>query len=208
MAPRRKPPSATPGAVVELPTGDGRPSLEGVVPRPGGPGHGQTDRGQMEAAEVMGNRALEMRMAGASYSAIAQALGYASKSSSHEAVQRALRADGERIAELRHEFRLLQLVRLERLIRPLWVTALQGRVVSNQHGVPRTREDGSPMRTGDPDLPSIDRIHRLLERQAKLLGLDAPQQVQITDSTRTELERVLDDIERMAAMAGEQVIDV
>src|SRR5262245_40419937 len=94
---------------------DGRPDLHAVPVRPGRTGHGET-----ESATVRGSRALELRMAGATYSQIAQAIGYKSKASAYAAVERALAADMTRVADIREEYRHLHLARLDRMLRAIW----------------------------------------------------------------------------------------
>lgn len=46
------------------------------------------------------------------------------------------------------------------------------------------------------DLGAIDRLVRLLERRAKLLGLDAPVDVAVNQATVDEAEALLADLER------------
>jgi hypothetical protein len=120
------------------------------TPRPG------RGNGQQETAHVLANQALELRMGGASYSQIAQALGMSNKGTAHDAVRRALREDDERVAPLRDQYRTLSLARYERLLRTWW---------------PRAVAD---------DLDAAKYVNTLLEREARLLGLDAPKQVQIS----------------------------
>ena len=88
-------------------------------------------------------------MKGLTFSDIASQVGYASSSGAHEAVRAALEADGGLAA---HEIRMLHAARLETLLESVWDAARQG------------------------ELRAIDRVLRVLDRQAKLLGLDMPQQ--------------------------------
>ncbi len=52
---------------------------------------------------------------------------------------------------------------------------------------------------------AIDRALRLLERQAKLLGLDAPQTLTITTDMKDQITGLLDDIQAM--LEREQAIE-
>lgn len=137
-------------------TNDQPPGDDGVVrpfaPPARRPGRGQ---GQQEAAHVRDNQALELRMAGASYQQVGDALGI-NKGEAHHAVHRALARDDERTQPLRDEYRNLQLARTERLIRTHWTHAIEG------------------------DLDHSKHVLTLMERQARLLGLDAPKQVTIS----------------------------
>lgn len=148
------------------------PSVEGIPPAPGHGGpRGAGGSGQQEAAAVRQNRALELRMAGATYQQIADALGWSNKGTAWEAVQAALARDDAAVAGIREEYRALQLARTERMLRGIWTKVVAG------------------------DGPMYDRALRTLERQAKLLGLDAPVQVSISDDTRSRITSMLDDLE-------------
>src|SRR3972149_6778053 len=90
-------------------------------------------------------RAIELRMAGFTYDSIAEQLGYASKSGASHAVHRALT---RMIREPTEQLRDLELDRLDTLQRSLWSVARGG------------------------DVAAVDRILKIMERRAKLLGLD------------------------------------
>ena len=90
-------------------------------------------------------RALELRLQGLTLAEIADQVGYASPSGAYAAVKRAL--DAEAFDEAA-EFRKLHIARLEALIAGIWNLAREGK------------------------LGAVDRVVNLLEREAKLLGLD------------------------------------
>ena len=98
-------------------------------------------------------QALELRKAGASYDEIARKIGYRSKSGAYKAVTSAL---NKMLKEPAEELRTLEMARLDRLLVGVWGAAVQG----NQG--------------------AIDRVLRILERRAKLLGLDAPQRRELS----------------------------
>jgi hypothetical protein len=102
-------------------------------------------------------RALELRKAGLTYQVIADQIGYRGPSTVHAAVMRELR---EICREPAEELRTLELERLDRLWAGVWTQAKQGH------------------------LGSIDRCLRILERRARLLGLDAPLKVELPDEPR------------------------
>lgn len=111
------------------------------------------------AAAERHRQALDLRKAGASYRAIAAKLGYDSPSSVHKAVAAALRRITEEPAA---EVRTLELERLDALTIALWPQAAKGH------------------------LGAVDRLLRVMERRAKLLGLDAPERVAMSgDFTET-----------------------
>lgn len=92
-------------------------------------------------------QALELRKAGASYELIAEKLGYSHPSGAHKAVTSALQ---KTLREPADDLRNLELDRLDAMMLALWQQARQG----NQG--------------------AVDRILRIMERRAKLLGIDAP----------------------------------
>lgn len=151
---------------------------EAPVPATMGPQRGGTESGAVRA-----NRALELRMSGATYTQIATALGFTNRGSAHRAVKRALALDYERTADLRAEYRRIQAARLERLIRGVWTIAVTP---------PRNPDDGPYAQ-----LAAVDRITRLLDRQAKLLGLDAPTEVIVAEATMAEVDLLVADLESM-----------
>lgn len=117
------------------------------------------------AAKEKQRRALELRRAGASYAQIGRVLGYRSTASAHKAVEVALTMTLREPAEA---VRQLELERLDEAQRAIW---------------PRVRAG---------DLEAIDRLCKLMDRRAKLLGLDAPKQVEVLtiDTVDAELRRL------------------
>jgi len=98
-------------------------------------------------------QALEYRKAGLSYAMIAERLGYKTADGAHKAVGTALR---KTLQEPADDLRRLEVERLDRMLSAIWPQVVQG----NQGG--------------------IDRALRIMERRAKLLGLDAPTKTDVT----------------------------
>lgn len=98
-------------------------------------------------AAIREAEALSLRLAGYSYGEIASELGYANGSGAHKAVMRAL----EKLhpIEKAEKLRRIEAARLDRLWRRLWAKLEEG------------------------DLSVVDRLLRIMERRARLLGLDA-----------------------------------
>jgi hypothetical protein len=90
-------------------------------------------------------QAIELRIAGHSWQEIATKLGFAGKSGAFKLVQNALR---EQLREPAEELRQIEFVRLEAMTLGLWKRAKRG------------------------DVGAIDRVLKLMDRRAKLLGLD------------------------------------
>ena len=149
-----------------------------VQPPP--PQRGAPRGAKKEQALVRENRALELRMAGATFAAIASALGYADKRSAQRAVERAIAKEADALRVDREAFVQMHLLRTERLIRAHWQKAT----------------------AGDP--AATETIRRLLERQSKLLGLDKPVRFEVTDAMDAEIESLLEEMERLAQRAATQ----
>jgi hypothetical protein len=138
--------------------------------------------------------ALQLRRNGATYPQIAERLGL-STSGAHEAVKRAL---DRTLTEAAPDVRKLELERLDSLL----VTALTvlarphplvqgGRVVLDQQGQP-LRDDG-------PTLAALDRVLKIQERRARLLGLDAPTKLDMKVMTIDQLDDRIAELTQLLA---------
>ena len=114
--------------------------------------------------------AARMRADSRTYADIAAQLGYASEGAAHDGVARALAAA---VQEPATELRQLELDRLDRMYQAVLgvlerehVTVSNGRIVRG--------EDDKAILDDGPVLNAVDRLLRIQERRAKLLGLDAP----------------------------------
>lgn len=92
--------------------------------------------------------AVQLRIQGYTYDAIASRLGYAHKGSAHQAVKAALKRT---LQEPTDELRKLELERLDYIMRQLFVSFDAG------------------------DMRLSDNILRVIEKRHRLLGLDTPQ---------------------------------
>jgi hypothetical protein len=119
------------------------------------------DRSQRQDAAVA------MRIAGATYGEIAKALEYRSAQDARLAVERALaQSVGD---DDREKQRYLTARRLERLLRALW----------------RKATDESSME----QLPAVRASLAVIDRYARLYGLDAPTEMVVYTPSRLEIER-------------------
>ena len=131
-------------------------------------------------------RALELRKAGATYETIAGQLGYANASGARKAVASALKATLREPAE---ELRTLELARLDAMALALW------------------------RRVQDGDEKAVDRVLRIMERRARLLGLDAAARTELSGAgggplalaivARQARERLEAKLEAIAAARGQ-----
>ena len=92
-------------------------------------------------------QALELHKAGFGYQAIADRLGYSGPSGAYAAIQSALRKTLQGPAD---ELRKMEGERLDAMQVRLWPRAIKG------------------------DLWAIDRVLKIMDRRARLFGLDAP----------------------------------
>jgi hypothetical protein len=104
----------------------------------------QSRRVQAHARQL---QALELRKAGATYQAIAEQLGYAHAKGAYKAVASALKLT---LREPADGLRELEVARLDAMLLALWRRVQSG------------------------DEKAVDRALRIMERRARLLGLDAP----------------------------------
>lgn len=91
--------------------------------------------------------ALKLRIAGMAFNDIANELGYQSKTGAFKAVQTGLK---KTLREPADELRTMEAERLDRMLAGLWGKAITG------------------------DTWSVDRVLAIMDRRAKLLGLDKP----------------------------------
>ncbi len=110
------------------------------------------------AARDKQRRALQLRTEGRTLDQIADELGYADKSGAHRAITAAL--DRHEAAAV-DEYRDLEAARLNELQRAVWPLAIAG------------------------DLAAVTACIRIIDRRARLLGLDVPAQLDVTASAST-----------------------
>lgn len=113
------------------------------------------------------NAAVQMRLAGATWAEIAEALGYPTPRVAMVATERALEKQLKN-PEDREKMRQMDGARLNRLLRSIWSKAI------------------------DPDHPdqliAVTKAREILAQHAKLYGLDAPTEVIVHTPTREQLE--------------------
>jgi hypothetical protein len=107
-------------------------------------------------------QALELRRAGLGYEAIGERLGL-KKSQAHRLVTRALEEARAQVTANADELRAEELSRLDGMLQGLWPRARKGEV------------------------SAVDRVLKIAERRAKLLGLDAPEKRELFGKGGTPL---------------------
>jgi hypothetical protein len=116
-------------------------------------------------------RALELRIGRMPFAAIAEEIGYADASGAYKAVQRALRRT---LQEPAAELRRVELESLDQLYRAALIVALQ---------------------PGDRQLEAQRNCLKIMERRARLLGLDAPQRKIVDVISRDAFEELRSEME-------------
>lgn len=119
------------------------------------------------ARDRKANAALQMRIAGASWDEIAEVVGFPTGRAALVATERALEKELKTEESQKH-MRSMAGKRLERLLRGVWTKAID----------PNNPEH----------LQAVDRARLLIDRHAKLYGLDAPTEFVVTNPSQTELE--------------------
>lgn len=122
----------------------------------------------MRARDRKANSALQMRIAGASWEDIATVLGYPTARAALVSTERALEKE-LKTEESQSHMRSIAGQRLDRLLRAIWKKA-----INEEH----------------PDqMAAVDRARLLIDRHAKLYGLDAPTEYVVTSPAQAELEK-------------------
>lgn len=182
------------------------------------PGNLGPGRPNPEQSAARNGRALELRLSGLTFQQIGDVLGI-TKSQAWQAVRSAMEEERERSSTVREEYRAIHMERLERIVRANWSRGVVGEEVWERSWQPSLDEEAAATREGRPASvegggmvarkvrrihgPSADRLFRALEREAKLLGLDAPMRVAVTDETRDEVESLVSDLEAMLRQEAE-----
>jgi hypothetical protein len=134
-----------------------------------------SDRKEWELLEKE-RKVVDLRHMGITFEVIAKEVGYASPSGAYHAYERALARYPKETIDRKRE---LAETRIERLLAGVWTKALRG------------------------EIPAIMATIKIFERQAKLLGLDAPQKTE-TDITVYEGGSEIDEqVRRFAYLVAE-----
>lgn len=122
-------------------------------------------------------QALQLRRSGATFQQIAEQLGYAHRSNARKAIQAAL--DGA-LSEEADALRALELDRLDRLQLAHWQRATSG------------------------DVKATETVLKVMQHRAKLLGLYAPVQREVT--FRDELAEMAEKVAADYGLSAEEII--
>ncbi|MEU4574841.1 hypothetical protein [Nonomuraea sp. NPDC023979] len=155
-------------------------------------GNGRFERTATTAARDA--EAARLRSRGLTYRQIAEQLGMAGPGKAHEAVKRVL---AETVADAAEDLRQVELERLDQMYQAA-LKVLEGEHYAVSHGkVVYLEGETTPLADNGPVLAAIDRLLKIQERRAKLLGLDAPAKTSVTVS-----DAITSEIEQLAAQLG------
>lgn len=143
--------------------------------------------------------ACRLRTRGASYQQVADQLGFTDRSNARRAIQRAL---AEVVREAADEHVQLQLDQLDALTGEV-LTVLEREHYVASAGRLVCDADGRPLRDDMPRLHAVDRLLRIMERRARLLGLDAPARHQVNTTSGADLGAALAEWESELRRATE-----
>lgn len=142
------------------------------------------------AAAERAERAFELRKAGLPYTRIAQEL-HVSAGAAFNIVNRYLLKLRDRTDELAESVRQIELSRLDSMLEGLWERASGG------------------------NTQAIDRVLKIMQRRADLLGLDAPTKADVTsggESLKSAIEEIkvsfVDPGEQFVVEGGVETIDI
>lgn len=142
-------------------------------------------------------QAFDLYRRGLTYRQIAAQMGYGSLASIGDAIRRAS-LDAARNAPGDGEALRIMLERLQDYRRQAWRVASSRHYVTTQAGRLAAGPDGAPVLDDDPVLRALDRLLRIDDHEAKLLGLYAPAKSRIEviteDAVDAEMRRLADEI--------------
>lgn len=169
------------------------------APKRQGRGEQKTSIRRVDVA-VRRGKALQMRAAGLTFEQIKDQLGYKTRGSAVQDVQRAMALT---VSEPAADLRALQAARLEML----WVKAMQ--VLSRTHltvshgRVIMVGPEGAerPLQDDGPVLAAIRELRQISTEVRKLFGLDAPTRVEVIsdDTLDAEIRRLSEELDRAAS---------
>jgi hypothetical protein len=134
-------------------------------------------------------QAAQMRLEGKSWAHIAEALGYSTPAAACQDLGRAIEQHLRDQAEAVETLRQLELARLDALQATAW-DVMTRKHITVSHGKIVQDETGQALEDDGPTLQAIDRVVRIMERRARLEGLDSPVKLNTTGVVTFHVEGV------------------
>jgi hypothetical protein len=141
-------------------------------------------RSKAQRAELA-RQAFELKILGRTYHDIGIEIGVP-RATVFELVQEEISA---RVSPKVEQYRELQLAEIDKAIEILWPMAETPAIIT-QMGKIVYDQNGETIPDTESQMKALDRIQRLIERRAKLLGLDAPAKtdLKVTQQSEQDLE--------------------
>jgi hypothetical protein len=138
-------------------------------------------------------QALQLRARGLTHRHIAAQLGWKSPASAVAACDRAL---GDTFREDVSKWRDLQVDKLDDMTRVVWQGMAKPHYLVSQGKAVRDDITGELLEDHTRNWEGVDRLVKIEERRARLLGLDAPQRtkVEVQDGVDAEIERLVAEL--------------
>lgn len=137
--------------------------------------------------------AARLRMLGVPLREISARLGFKTPSAAWKAIRRAIDAAP---AEAGAALRQLEVEKLDGLERLMWATIGKKRHLAQNGKVVLDPETSEPVTDDTPVFHATDKLLRIADRRAKLLGLDAPTRVSTRNDSEmdAEIQSLLDQL--------------
>jgi hypothetical protein len=136
-------------------------------------------------------RCIELRAEGKSWQQIADELGYKSRGAACQDARRALEDRLKREDVAVDGLRTIELEQLDALQRKAWEVLERPHLTVSNGKVVRVRNESTgqeiTLRDDGPTLAAIDRLLRISERRARLLGMDGALKVEAEGTVRYEI---------------------
>lgn len=147
------------------------------------------------------SKLIKMRLAGHSFDECAAKLGYSSRSAATRDFTRAFEQVAIEQRASVEVYREVELAKLDDLtIKATRILLGRHYVVTQAGKLVEDPETGLPLLDDGPTLQAIDRLLKIQDRRAKLLGLDSPQKVEVL--TIDAIDRAIADLNEQLAAAG------
>lgn len=140
--------------------------------------------------------ACRLRSRRCSYQEISDQLGYGNASNARRAVQKTLESTPRDAAE---ELIQLELDQLDMMTAAVLDVLEANHYVVSQGRLIRLHDDAPPLADDSPVLAAVDRLLKIQERRAKLLGLDSPTVSKVEVITESAVDRAIADLEAQLA---------
>lgn len=138
-------------------------------------------------------QATEMKKRGYTWTQVAEQLGYSTAAVAAQDVLKALHDANKLVREQIDGYRQLEIEKLDALERLMWAIVRKKHILAQHGRIMFDPQSGEPMIDQAPLFMAADRLVKIHERRAKLLGLDAPTKLEVraTDELDTDIAGLL-----------------